>query len=99
MLKCSRRRRVQAVVLANVALALATMNSRSAALSERLKKVAAVLRLHGVPASLQRRVADSIEYYWAQRYGVQDRELLTTLPPRCACTNPKPGCLLCVRVY
>ena len=71
-------------MLANVALALQALQDRSAALAERLKKMGAVLRFHGVPTSLQQRITDSIEYYWSQRYGMQDRELLELLPPRCA---------------
>jgi hypothetical protein len=80
----SSERHAQAAVLANVALALQALQNRSATLAERLKKMGAVLRFHSVPPALQQRITDSVEYYWSQRYGVQDRELLALLPPRYA---------------
>jgi hypothetical protein len=74
---------LQAAVLANVALALQTTQSRSADLGEQLKKMSAVLRFRNVPAHLQHSVIDGIEFYWSQRYGLHDQELASILPPRC----------------
>jgi hypothetical protein len=44
--------------------------------------MSAVLRFHGIPPQLQHRVIDGIEFYWSQRYGLQDQELVSILPPR-----------------
>ena len=89
---------MQAAVLANVALALQSLQVGSSEVAERLKNVSAVLRFHDVPTALQQRVTDSIEYYWSQRYGVQDRSLVNLFPPRCTTVPPVDNVELSVGV-
>ena len=72
----------QAFILANVAMAMNEFGLAAAFVNDRVKAVVQALAFYNVPRSLQERVVDSVQYYWAQHEGVNDEGLLPLLPER-----------------
>lgn len=73
---------LQAAILANVAVAVESLQAKHTQISARIRQVMAGLKFHDIPAPLISRVLDSIEYYACQRYGMQDQDTLAVFPYR-----------------
>eukprot|EP00892_Ulva_mutabilis_P000659 jgi/Ulvmu1/10594/UM065_0048.1 len=73
---------LQAAILANVAVAVESLQAKHTLIATRIRQFMAGLKFHDIPAPLTSRVLDSIEYYASQRYGVQDQDTLQVFPHR-----------------